>query len=105
MDAQLGDAVAYRLNIPRQSTFQALDPGHDHAAYCLILQAVDPGGELGQRSDREHKVIVIERLHVVNVFPAAVGSNDLRVRTGWLSGRTQDVFRETNVYRNRCGVL
>ncbi len=68
MDTQLGDTIANRLNVSQQSTFQTFDPGHDHAAYRLVLQIVDPGGELGQRSNRKYKTYVIDRLHTSQAY-------------------------------------
>jgi hypothetical protein len=52
VDAQLRDAIAHRLNISHQTAFQAFDPGHDHAAYRLILQtnAFHPTTGAAQRS-------------------------------------------------------
>jgi hypothetical protein len=66
--AQLRNAIAYRRNISHQSPFQSFDPGHDHAADRLVLEAVDPGRELRKRSDREPESIVIVRLHGCNLF-------------------------------------
>ena len=43
--------MSYRRNVAHQSMFQSLDPGHHHAAYALVLEAVQPDGELWKRPD------------------------------------------------------
>jgi hypothetical protein len=85
--AQLRNAITYWCNISHQSPLQSFDPGHDHAADRLVLEAVDPGREPRKGSDREHESIVIVRLRGGNVsahgavYRAAWGSGGIPLPT------------------------
>ena len=78
MDAQLENAIAHRLNISHQTAFQSFDPGHDHAAYRLILQ-----GFVAIRKAEQGRGILEE--HGIEVY--LVNARDTRN----LPGRKTDV--------------
>lgn len=65
MDAKLGDAVAHRLRVAKQTSFKPLDPSDHNAANRGVCETVEPRGELRKRFDAEHGSNVIERLHSV----------------------------------------
>ncbi len=67
MDAQLGDTVAHRLDIAKQTAFKSLDSRDDNAANRGVCQLVEPRCELRERFDAEHGVNVIERLQTVKL--------------------------------------
>jgi hypothetical protein len=60
----------------RHLTLRVLQMGFDsddnHAAYCLILQPVDPGRKFGERANREHRLCAIERLHICQLNTATL---------------------------------
>jgi hypothetical protein len=67
MDAKLGDTVAHRLNVAEKTSFKPLDPSDHNATNRGICQMVEPGGELRECFDAEHRANVIERLHIVKL--------------------------------------
>ncbi len=85
VNAQLGDAIAHRLNISHQTELKAFDPGGEDTAYRLILQLVDPGGKFGQWPDREHTPSVIERLHNFKGLRTTLPDSSQEPRTGLLA--------------------
>jgi hypothetical protein len=67
MDAQLGDTVAHRLDIAKQTAFKSLDSKDDNAANPGVCQLAESRRELRESLDAEHGVNVIERLQTVKL--------------------------------------
>ena len=65
MDAKLGDTVAHRFHVAKQTSFKPLDPSDHNATNRGVCQMVEPRGELRECFDTEHNRSVIERLHIV----------------------------------------
>lgn len=67
VDAKLSDTFAHRFHVAEKPSFKPLDPSDHNAPDRRVRQMVEPGRELREGFDAEHRGIVIDRLQPVRL--------------------------------------